>query len=64
MLSLAEEALKNTATTHILFATESCLPICHLSEIEIVHERSYAAYYGKEACTRFDESKQQHELKW
>jgi len=55
MLSLVEAALKDPKTTHIVFGTESCLPICPLSEIKISFGKSYVAYYGKDQATRFDE---------
>jgi hypothetical protein len=55
MLSLVEEALKNSKVTHIIFGTESCLPICPLHEVELKIGTSYVNYYGKESCTRFDE---------
>lgn len=55
MLSLIKEALKDDKTTHVLFGTESCLPICPLSEVNIVRGKSYVAYYGKRHATRFDE---------
>ena len=42
MLALAEEALSDQRTTHILFATESCIPIATLGEVakRIVVEKS------------------------
>ena len=42
MLALAEEALTDKRTTHILFATESCIPIATLGEVakRIVVEQS------------------------
>jgi len=48
--------LKDEKTTHIVFGTESCLPICPLDHItDISHGKSYVAYYGKNDATRFDE---------
>lgn len=35
MLALAEEALNDARTTHILFATESCIPIATLGEVAL-----------------------------
>jgi len=55
MISLMEEALKNPKVTHIIFGTESCLPICPLNEVELKHNRSYIQYYGKDNFNRFDE---------
>lgn len=55
MLSLIEEALKDETTTHIVFGTESCLPICPLDQVHMEHGKSYASYYGKNQATRFDE---------
>lgn len=56
MLSLIEEAIKDEKTTHIVFGTESCLPICPLNHItDISQGKSYVAYYGKNDATRFDE---------
>jgi hypothetical protein len=55
MLSLVEEALKDAKTTHIVFGTESCLPICPLAEVDMHHGKSYVSYYGKNQATRFDE---------
>jgi hypothetical protein len=55
MLGLVEEALKNAKVTHIIFGTESCLPICPLHEVELKIGSSYVQSYGKEHCSRFDE---------
>jgi hypothetical protein len=55
MLSLIEQALKDEKTTHIVFGTESCLPICPLDQVHMEHGKSYASYYGKNQATRFDE---------
>jgi hypothetical protein len=55
MLSLMEEAVKDDKTTHIVFGTESCLPICPLAEVTVKHGTSYMPYYGKNQATRFDE---------
>lgn len=61
MLSLATYALKGDAT-HILFVTESCIPISSLEELgeEIRkqgYEKSFVNPYGETSsrCTRFDE---------
>jgi Core-2/I-Branching enzyme len=55
MMSLVEEALKNPKMTHILFGTESCIPICPLNEVQLQHGRSYVRCYGQDQCSRFDE---------
>ena len=68
MLALAEEALKDDKTTHVLFATESCIPIGTLSEVarrvvvdedpgKLSWDRSFVDAYGRDSsrCTRFDE---------
>ena len=55
MLSLMEDALKDKRTTHIVFGTESCIPICPLDQVHIEHGKSYVSYYGKSHATRFDE---------
>ena len=55
MLSLTAEALKDPKTTHIIFGTESCIPIAPLSAVRLETGKSYMAYYGKDGCTRFDE---------
>ena len=67
MLALAEEALQDQRTTHVLFATESCVPIATLGEVakRIVTNnkgnadwnRSFVDAYGRNSsrCTRFDE---------
>jgi len=68
MLALAEEALKDGKTTHILFATESCIPIGTLAEVarrvvvdedsgKLNWDRSFVDAYGRDSsrCTRFDE---------
>mmetsp|Transcript_24896 Transcript_24896/g.25340 ORF Transcript_24896/g.25340 Transcript_24896/m.25340 type:complete len:241 (+) Transcript_24896:715-1437(+) len=70
MLALAQQALKDKRTTHILFCTESCIPITTLNEAAIrlnspssisgninLMDRSFVdAYDGKSSrCTRFDE---------
>mmetsp|Transcript_25858 Transcript_25858/g.39120 ORF Transcript_25858/g.39120 Transcript_25858/m.39120 type:complete len:364 (-) Transcript_25858:257-1348(-) len=56
MLSLIEEALKDGKTTHVVFGTESCLPICPLDQVtDLRFGKSYLAYYGKSDATRFDE---------
>jgi hypothetical protein len=55
MLSLIDEALKEERMTHIIFGTESCLPICPLHQVVIKCGTSYMSYYGKERATRFDE---------
>jgi hypothetical protein len=61
MLSLATYALKDDAT-HILFVTESCIPVSTLEELgeEIRkqgNEKSFVNPYGETSsrCTRFDE---------
>lgn len=59
MLSLAEEALKKDTRkqmpTHIVFGTESCIPICPLADVIVKHDTSYVQYYGKNQASRFDE---------
>ena len=67
MLALAEEALQDQRTTHVLFATESCIPIATLGAVakRIVTNnkgnadwnRSFVDAYGRNStrCTRFDE---------
>lgn len=55
MLSLIEEALKDPRTTHVVFGTESCIPICPLDQVHMEHGKSYVPYYGKSQATRFDE---------
>jgi hypothetical protein len=55
MLSLIENALKDEKTTHIVFGTESCIPICPLDQFHLELGKSYASYYGKNQATRFDE---------
>eukprot|EP00559_Dactyliosolen_fragilissimus_P001754 CAMPEP_0184861786 /NCGR_PEP_ID=MMETSP0580-20130426/6400_1 /TAXON_ID=1118495 /ORGANISM="Dactyliosolen fragilissimus" /LENGTH=248 /DNA_ID=CAMNT_0027359413 /DNA_START=598 /DNA_END=1344 /DNA_ORIENTATION=- len=63
MLALAKEALSDKYTTHVLFATESCIPIATLPEIA-EKLRMYNngkcsfvdAYNSHDTrCTRFDE---------
>lgn len=61
MLSLATYALKSDAT-HVIFVTESCIPISTLEELgnEIRKqgmEKSFVNPYGENSsrCTRFDE---------
>mmetsp|Transcript_9701 Transcript_9701/g.14899 ORF Transcript_9701/g.14899 Transcript_9701/m.14899 type:complete len:456 (-) Transcript_9701:129-1496(-) len=70
LLKLMEEALQphdnhnnsndtqpQQAITHILFATESCIPICTLDDLALHLQKgiSYMNYYGREKATRFDE---------
>ena len=55
MLSLIEEALKDQRTTHVVFGTESCIPICPLSQVHMERGKSYLSFYGKSHATRFDE---------
>lgn len=55
MMSLVEEALKDPKMTHIIFGTESCIPICPLNEVHLKHGRSYVRFYGQDQCSRFDE---------
>ena len=62
MLSLAQNALSSSQhpTTHILFATESCLPLTTLSKscLSLEKGKSYLNCYAAQnsrQCTRFDE---------
>jgi len=61
MLSLAKEALKNGSTTHILFVTESCIPISTIFEVAYFLRnfkgRSFINAYNNysDRCSRFDE---------
>jgi hypothetical protein len=55
MLSLIDEALTEQKMTHIIFGTESCLPICPLHQVFVTPGISYLSYYGREGATRFDE---------
>jgi hypothetical protein len=66
MLSLIEFALKTKETTHIMFVTESCIPIAPLDSLASLLRRygtgednccSFMDYYSRESprCTRFDE---------
>jgi len=61
MLDLAKEALKNGLTTHILFVTESCIPISTMSEVAHLlrnfEGRSFINAYNCDSarCSRFDE---------
>ena len=67
MLALAEEALQDQRTTHVLFATESCMPIATLGAVAkriVINNkgnadwnRSFVDAYGRNSprCTRFDE---------
>jgi hypothetical protein len=55
MLSLIEEALKDPKMTHVVFGTESCIPICPLDQVHMENGKSYVSFYGKSRATRFDE---------
>ena len=66
MLSLIEFALKDDRTTHIIFVTESCIPIASLDELaSLLREKwqscqsrcSFQDVYTMDSprCTRFDE---------
>lgn len=61
MLALAKEALQEPATTHILFVTESCIPIATVlevaTELRNFKECSFMDAYGGDStrCSRFDE---------
>lgn len=59
MLSLIEFALKDQRTTHVMFVTESCIPITSLYELcnYLEHGKSYINAYNRDSnrCTRFDE---------
>ena len=67
MLALATEALRNSLTTHVLFATESCIPIATLSEVAIEllgrnepHQNKHRSFVDaykatSKKFTRFDE---------
>jgi len=69
MLAMASEALKNNKTTHLLFCTESCIPITSLQKFaeEILIDNnnskkenmncSFLNVYGRgdHSCSRFDE---------
>ena len=67
MLSLIEYALKDERTTHVMFVTESCIPIATIDELAdllrndgVVGKEcccSFLHAYGRDSarCTRFDE---------
>lgn len=59
MLSLIKYALQDKRTTHIMFVTESCIPITSLYEFcnYLDHDKSYVDAYNRDSnrCTRFDE---------
>jgi len=68
MLALLAEALGDARTTHVLFCTESCLPVASLEEVARVvvggedddlfyPQRSFVDMYGRGSprATRFDE---------
>jgi len=66
MLSLIQFALKEKDITHIMFVTESCIPIAPLESLASLLRRygtdedcccSFLDYYSRESprCTRFDE---------
>lgn len=67
MLSLIQSALKDNRTTHIMFVTESCIPVSTIDELAnylreegISGDRcccSFLDAYGRDSarCTRFDE---------
>lgn len=55
MLSLLKETMKDKRVTHIVFGTESCLPIVNLSDIQLDPSKSYLPYFGRRQASRFDE---------
>ena len=62
MLELSRHALNNNKVTHVMFITESCIPICTLDEIyddlqNAGDGKSFVRAYNRESanCTRFDE---------
>jgi hypothetical protein len=59
MLAMAAQALQNPTMTHVLFCTESCIPIATMDEtIQVLqHGTSFVSAYGRDSSntTRFDE---------
>lgn len=62
MLELSRHALNNENVTHVMFITESCIPICTLDEMyedlqKVGPTKSFLRAYNRESvdCTRFDE---------